>query len=127
MNEDHNTVISQRNERNKGTCWPQLGSTLICNLQINSWLYSDRLHSHLFLILTILPVLNLEHYKHKKGYFRTKSHHTVPEYIILLVMGKLLEFISVKRQAGKQRNDAFNSAKYTVVRDSAENLFFFSA
>lgn len=61
----------------------------------------------------ILPVLNLEHYKHKKGYFRTKSHHTVPEYIILLVMGKLLEFISVKRQAGKQRNDAFNSAKYT--------------
>lgn len=46
-NEDHNTVISLRNEKNKRTCWPWLARAAAAIRLINSWLYTHRLHSHL--------------------------------------------------------------------------------
>lgn len=46
-NEEHNTVISRRNEKNKGTRWPRLASAGAAVRLINSCLYSHRLHSHL--------------------------------------------------------------------------------
>lgn len=47
INEEHNTAISQRNEKNKRTCWPRPASTPATVRLINSWLYSHRLHLHL--------------------------------------------------------------------------------
>lgn len=47
INEDHNTAISRRNEKNKRTCWPRPACTPAAVRLINSWLYSHRLHLHL--------------------------------------------------------------------------------